>query len=31
VVEADVLECVGYAADYVVLIDCGHVGPLGAG
>ena len=27
VVEADVLECVGYAADYVVLLDDGHRGP----
>jgi hypothetical protein len=24
VVEADVLECVGYAADDVVLLDGGH-------
>ncbi len=30
VVEADVLECVGYAADYVVLADDGHFRvPLG--
>ena len=26
VVEADVLECVGYGADYVVLLDDGHGG-----
>jgi hypothetical protein len=31
VVEADVLECVGYAADYVVLADGGHGVPFGAG
>jgi hypothetical protein len=30
VVEADVLECVGYGADYVVLADDGHFRvPLG--